>query len=280
MGGASSSNVSDLAAQALQKKTEAEIVAFVMPIYYSKVPLLPHEKEMATKAWKYISTGQAQEFYRLKREDPDNTPCKTPMEFFGNQFYRRLLEVHPTCRGIFTKSTLKQGELLLRMLSFAVSELNEDETKFNKTFHNLANCHNRIGVKACEYGIFGEVLFWALKKTLGPEIYTAAVHGAWIKIYSKMLTVIIPVAVAYEINHKDDYKPIIVKRMTTLVPLSSNVVLAGDETSMSVCARGPSHCPHTHHSMIQHHDTSITSKHEYVREAVHVPEVQSYTQYM
>ena len=124
------------------------------------------------------------------------------------------------------------------------------------------------------------MLFWALKKTLGPEIYTPAVHGAWIKIYSKMLTVIVPVAVAYEINHKDDYKPIIVKRMTTLVPLSSNVVLSGDETSMSVCARQASQCPQAHHSKIQHQDTSITSRHEYVREVVHVPELQSSTQYM
>lgn len=150
MGGAPSTNAAEIAAAAMQKRTQEEVIAFVMPIYYSKAPLLPHEKEQAIKAWRYISAGQSPEFFRLKKEDPNNVPCKSPMEFFGNQFYRRLLEVHPTCRGLFTKSTMKQGQLLLRMISFAVSELDEDESKFIKTFQNLATCHNKIGVKACE----------------------------------------------------------------------------------------------------------------------------------
>ena len=151
MGGAPSTNASEIAIQALQKRTEEEVITFVMPIYYSKVALLPHEKEQAKNAWKYISTGQSPEFFRLKKEDPNNVPCKTPMEFFGNQFYRRLLEVHPTCRGLFTKSTMKQGQMLLRMISFALGELDEeDDAKFLKTFQNLAHCHNKIGVKACE----------------------------------------------------------------------------------------------------------------------------------
>lgn len=154
MGGSASTNASEIAIQAMKKRTEEEVIAFVMPIYYSKVPLLPEEKDKAIKAWKYISTGQSPEFFRLKKEDPNNVPCKSPMEFFGNQFYRRLLEVHPTCRGLFTKSTMKQGQLLLRMISFALSELDEnDDAKFLKTFQNLASCHNKIGVKAveCEY---------------------------------------------------------------------------------------------------------------------------------
>lgn len=79
-----------------------------------------------------------------------------------------------------------------------------------------------------------------------------------------MLTAIIPVAVAYEMTHKEDYKPIVVKRMTNLVPLSSNVVLAGDERSMSALhpAANSLHCP-SHHVV---KEQSITGRNEFVRE--------------
>lgn len=79
-----------------------------------------------------------------------------------------------------------------------------------------------------------------------------------------MLTAIIPVAVKYEISHKESYQPIIVKRMTAIVPLSSNVILAGDENSMSVsrpaslAAAGPSMSRH----LIQ--EASMTSHQNFV----------------
>ena len=120
-----------------------------MPVYYTTQPLLPHEKERAIAAWKDISNNKSKEFYRLKKEHPEY-PCKTPMEFFGNQFFRRMIEVHPTSQGLFTKSTMKLGALLLRMISFTIQELDEPEEAFVKTFQNLAHCHNKLGVKACE----------------------------------------------------------------------------------------------------------------------------------
>jgi hypothetical protein len=42
------------------------------------------------------------------------------------------------------------------------------------------------------------VLFWALAQTIGPETFTSQHRDAWIKVYCRMLTVIIPVAVAYQ----------------------------------------------------------------------------------
>jgi hypothetical protein len=115
------------------------------------VACFPHEKERALKSWRLISNGQASEFFRLKKADPENIPCKTPMEFFGNRFYRRLLEVHPTCQSMFAKTTMKQGSLLLRMISFVINTMEEeDESKFIKSMESLAHSHNKIGVKAVE----------------------------------------------------------------------------------------------------------------------------------
>lgn len=48
-------------------------------------------------------------------------------------------------------------------------------------------------------GLVGEVLFWSIRQTIGPTHYTYDVHQAWVKIFSKMLTIMVPVAVAYEL---------------------------------------------------------------------------------
>jgi hypothetical protein len=113
--------------------------------YYTNIGLFPHKKDKAIKAWKLISNGQSPEFFQLKNADP-TLPCKTCMEFFGNQFYRRLLEVNLTVKSMFTKTTMKQGTLLLNMISFTVSEL-ENEEKFTKRMQNLAHSHKKVGVE-------------------------------------------------------------------------------------------------------------------------------------
>ena len=48
-------------------------------------------------------------------------------------------------------------------------------------------------------GLVGEVLFWSIKLCVG-EMYNPEVHLAWVKIYSRMLRTMVPVAVAYELK--------------------------------------------------------------------------------
>ena len=50
-------------------------------------------------------------------------------------------------------------------------------------------------------GIMGEVLFWTLNKCLGPE-FDEITHFIWVKIISRILRNMVPVAVAYELNTK------------------------------------------------------------------------------
>ena len=49
-------------------------------------------------------------------------------------------------------------------------------------------------------GIVGEVLFWALRQVVGTEFYTDKMHSAWVKVYSRMLRVIVPVAISWELE--------------------------------------------------------------------------------
>ena len=46
----------------------------------------------------------------------------------------------------------------------------------------------------------GEVLFWVLRQVLGVEMYSHAVHMAWVKVYNRMLSIIVPKAVALEVH--------------------------------------------------------------------------------
>ena len=52
----------------------------------------------------------------------------------------------------------------------------------------------------CTDGIFGEVLFYTLRKTLGTETYSAEIHYAWVKVMSRILRVMIPIVVRYEMT--------------------------------------------------------------------------------
>jgi hypothetical protein len=48
--------------------------------------------------------------------------------------------------------------------------------------------------------LVGEVLFWSIRAIVGAEAYTYDIHQAWVKIYSRMLRTMVPVAVAHELK--------------------------------------------------------------------------------
>jgi len=47
--------------------------------------------------------------------------------------------------------------------------------------------------------VVGEVLLWALEKVMGAS-YDAQMNLAWVKVYSRLLMIIIPTAVALELK--------------------------------------------------------------------------------
>ncbi len=126
-----------------------QIIDYVLPIYYTKLPLLPHCKEKLIAGWKKISANKAEGFYKLKAEHPEQVPCPNPMVFFANRLVMRLCEVHPVCNSMFKKSSLKQGTLILNMFSALIKEIDNPEA-FNKYLKMLALSHIKLGVRATE----------------------------------------------------------------------------------------------------------------------------------
>jgi hypothetical protein len=49
-------------------------------------------------------------------------------------------------------------------------------------------------------GSLGEVIFHSLQLTLGTKVYTNEVHKSWIRVFSRKLAIIVPIAVNLELN--------------------------------------------------------------------------------
>ena len=125
------------------------------------------------------------------------TSCAT---FFYNSFYDRLFDIHSLSKDVYVEGGIRgRGRCLIGSIAAALNLLNDKE-RFELALGDVAESHNARGVKPGEYAIFGEVLFWTLRKTLGVEAYNARVHSIWLKIFSRVLAVIMPIASAYEIN--------------------------------------------------------------------------------
>eukprot|EP00607_Mallomonas_marina_P003788 CAMPEP_0182430566 /NCGR_PEP_ID=MMETSP1167-20130531/41685_1 /TAXON_ID=2988 /ORGANISM="Mallomonas Sp, Strain CCMP3275" /LENGTH=190 /DNA_ID=CAMNT_0024615811 /DNA_START=413 /DNA_END=985 /DNA_ORIENTATION=+ len=88
--------------------------------------------------------------------------------------------------GQIKKFTRKLSELL---------DMMERPNDIHMTLMDLAVKHAKHGVHAIQYGIFGRVLLNTLKSCLLEE-YTDYVNQSWIKVYSFILSVVVPIALA------------------------------------------------------------------------------------
>lgn len=191
------SGVSRLSQNNQLLKTEEEIVRLMMPVYYSEDPITDEEYDLALNSWRMILNNSSPEFLANKKNV--NFPYPTCIIFFYNSFYDRLFDIHPVAKNMF-KDMRSQGKFLVKMISLSLSE-RENAAKYQKTLIKLAEIHNNRGIKAVEYGVVGEVLFWSIRLCVGPLVYTYDVHQAWVKIYSNMLKIMVPSAVGYELKN-------------------------------------------------------------------------------
>jgi hypothetical protein len=149
MGGSVSSSPSVInIADQTSSKSEDEIVRFIMPVFYTKIPLAPEEKEAANNSLKLIVNNRCQHFFELKVKHPE-IEHKLAQEYFFDVFYNRFFDVNPGSRSLFQKPINKQGSFLLRMIALLLQEL-EAPDKFKKTLINLTHLHSKMGVKAVE----------------------------------------------------------------------------------------------------------------------------------
>lgn len=128
-------------------KSETEIIRLMFPVYYTIEVISHEERKRALDSWNMILDDKSPEFLS-KRGKPDfaYTSCVT---FFYDSFYTRLFDIHPMCKQLFKNGMRSQGKFLVKMISLAMSEL-EDPEKFDKNLVKLAEIHYQRGVKAVE----------------------------------------------------------------------------------------------------------------------------------
>jgi hemoglobin-like flavoprotein len=97
-------------------------------------------------------------------------------------FYKRLFELDPALRRLFSADMTEQRKKLMQMLGAAVMGLNRLD-QLIPVVEELGRRHARYGVKDAHYGTVGEALLTTLALALG-ESFTTEVKEAWTSVYS------------------------------------------------------------------------------------------------
>lgn len=115
-------------------------------------------------------------------------------------FYKRLFEIAPEVRPLFSTELTEQGKKLMAALGTVVSGLKKLDT-IVPTVQKLARGHVDYGVEDKYYEPVGAALIWTLEQGLG-DAFTDDVKNAWIAAYGILTSVMLEAAADYrkEIN--------------------------------------------------------------------------------
>jgi hemoglobin-like flavoprotein len=102
-------------------------------------------------------------------------------ETAGELFYRRLFELAPRLRPLFTSDISAQGHRLMNMLALVVENLDRPE-QLLPLVRQLGARHACYGVEAAHYAVVGQALLWTLAQGLN-EGFTPEVEAAWAAAY-------------------------------------------------------------------------------------------------
>jgi len=103
-------------------------------------------------------------------------------ETVAELFYRRLFELDPSLRRLFTRDMQAQGRKMMDMIQTVIYGLDQFE-RIKPVVEDLGRHHGELGVKDKDYDTVAAALLWTLEHELGPD-FTPEVKKAWIEVYS------------------------------------------------------------------------------------------------
>ena len=117
---------------------------------------------------------------RLLRESGALLPAGAvaPVE----EFYRRLFELAPEVRPLFTRDITLQSKKLSEMLAWIIDHLEQPDALL-PALHRLGARHGTYGVVIDYYAPVGSALIWMFQQTLGDR-FTPAMEDAWLEAYA------------------------------------------------------------------------------------------------
>lgn len=99
-------------------------------------------------------------------------------------FYRRLFEIAPAVRPLFTTDIQEQAGKLMEMLAMLLS-LMERPGALERELEESGLRHAGYGVRDEHYPVVGAALLFMLEEVLGDK-WTPAVKAAWVEFYGYM----------------------------------------------------------------------------------------------
>lgn len=106
-------------------------------------------------------------------------------QLLGDVFYRRLFLTYPSVRPMFREPMMTQYHKFVDMLSLIVSRIDRPEEVMSE-IAQLAQRHERYGVKPEHYPVVGETLLWTLEQGLGNQ-WNNDVKQAWEACYQTLV---------------------------------------------------------------------------------------------
>lgn len=107
-----------------------------------------------------------------------------PIEDLGpvHEFYRRLFELAPDTRTMFTRQIDLQARKFADMLAWVIGHL-EKPDELCREMRELGARHSRYGVRVDHYAPVGSALIWMFQQALGDR-FTPEMEEAWLEAYA------------------------------------------------------------------------------------------------
>lgn len=99
-----------------------------------------------------------------------------------DEFYKRLFELAPEVRPMFTREMDLQAKKFSDMLSWVIAYL-EHPHELCHELRALGARHGGYGVKVDQYAPVGSALIWMFQRTLGDR-FTPEMEEAWMEFYA------------------------------------------------------------------------------------------------
>jgi hemoglobin-like flavoprotein len=104
------------------------------------------------------------------------------IELVVQLFYRRLFDIAPEVRPLFSDDMYEQQRKLISALRLCIAALDKVE-EIVPTLKLLGTKHRSYGVEAQHYGAVGEALLWTLGECL-KGAFTPQTRDAWTAVYT------------------------------------------------------------------------------------------------
>jgi hemoglobin-like flavoprotein len=99
-----------------------------------------------------------------------------------HEFYRRLFELAPEARPLFTTEINQQAKKFSDMLAWVIAHL-ENPDELCREMRELGARHRGYGVKVDQYASVGSALIWMFQHALGDR-FTPEMEEAWLEAFA------------------------------------------------------------------------------------------------